>query len=307
MARPLKEGLEYFSHDINMSSDPKIMCLEAKHKLIGYAVYNKLLELIYASSNGELELFEELNFVVLSKKCGVSVKLFKNIVESCVKFKLFDENIYNSKKTLTSNGIRKRFTAVNNERERKRLWRLNHTKSDSKGENSSDLIDVDNLGTSKDIADISVNNSEDATSINTDESKVNKNKSKVNESKAYITNEESIPQLLTLEDLKEALNKASNKIGYLGYIFNLLHKSCPKEYLSSVYGRLGKISKDHNNDYYLILSAIYKTQDGIKLIQGNHLDYIEQTLKSNGHKNLKEVELNGQNYEWAKQPEETKL
>jgi len=290
MARPLKEGLEYFSHDINMSSDPKIMCLEAEHKIIGYGVYNKLLELIYASANGEIELTEEINFVVLSKKCGVSVKLFKNIVDSCVKFKLFDETFYKSQKVLTSNGIKKRFNAVNTERERKRQWKLKHDKTDIKGNNSSDVVDGDNSGTSKDIEDISLNNDVVVTAINTDESKVKEIESKVNESKAYITNGGQAPQMITLDDLKENLNKASNKIGYLGYIFNLLHKSCPKEYLDNTYGRLGKLVKDHNNDYYFVLSAIYKTQDGIQLIQGNHLDYIDQYLKNNknnGHKNIK--------------------
>lgn len=290
MARPLKDGLTYFSHDTDMSSDPKVMNLEAEQGIVGYAIYNKLLELIFSSTNGELDFSNKITFKVMAKRFGISQNKFEIILKSCITFKLFDETLYNSKKVLSSNGIKKRFSIVIDERERKRKWKAEHGKLDINDKNSSGDVDGDNSGISDDVDELF----RDSRQGSDDESTHRKGKeieSKVNikESKAYssITNDGS-RQVITLEDLKSSLQNAPNKIGYLGYAFQTLHKSCPKEFCDKAYGRLGKLSKDYNDDYYLILSAIYKTQDGMQLIQGNHLDYIEKYLKNtvngNGHK-----------------------
>lgn len=48
MARPIKEGLDYFPHDTDASTqDDKIETLEASYGNDGYATYFKLLERIY--------------------------------------------------------------------------------------------------------------------------------------------------------------------------------------------------------------------------------------------------------------------
>jgi hypothetical protein len=293
MARPLKDGLTYYSHYTDMSSDPKILCLEAKHGLQGYAVYNKLLEIIFSSSNGEIDFSQDITPSVLAKKFGISVKSFQNILNSCLIFKLFDDNLYKSQKVLSSNGIKKRFTSVIAERERKRNWKEKHDKSDTNDKNSSDVVDGDNSGTSKDIDTTRQGYSD----VVDGESTHRIGKDSIGEDRIgnniYIT-EGQAPQIVTLEDFKNNMEKASNKIGYLGYVFQLLHKSCPKEFTDNIYGRLGKLVKNHNDDYHLILSAIYKTQDGVTLIQGNHLDYIDKFLKNNknnGHKpEIKRIE-----------------
>jgi hypothetical protein len=49
MARPKKNNLEYFSHDNGMRNDRKIKALRAKFGLVGYAVYNMLLETLCES------------------------------------------------------------------------------------------------------------------------------------------------------------------------------------------------------------------------------------------------------------------
>lgn len=46
MARPIKNNLEYFSHDNSMRNDRKVKALRAKFGLIGYAVYSMLLEIL---------------------------------------------------------------------------------------------------------------------------------------------------------------------------------------------------------------------------------------------------------------------
>lgn len=139
MARPLKSGLDYFPHDTDMSDDQKILCLEAEHGLIGYAVFLKLLERIYKTSDGKLSLSSDTDIKVLSKRIGISSKKFMEILKSCVNFSLFDTDTYNSQKVITSSGINRRLSSAKQERERKRNWRLER-----------DIIDVDNAGISTD-------------------------------------------------------------------------------------------------------------------------------------------------------------
>lgn len=47
LARPRKTGLDYFSHDVDLSSDDKIEAMEGKYGPTGYAFYCKTLERIY--------------------------------------------------------------------------------------------------------------------------------------------------------------------------------------------------------------------------------------------------------------------
>lgn len=47
MARPRKVGLDYFSHDTDVSTDDKIEAMEVKYGPTGYALYFKCLERIY--------------------------------------------------------------------------------------------------------------------------------------------------------------------------------------------------------------------------------------------------------------------
>ena len=50
MARPQKEGLDYFSHDTYSESDEKIQAMIYLYGNEGYAFYYRLLEHIYRTA-----------------------------------------------------------------------------------------------------------------------------------------------------------------------------------------------------------------------------------------------------------------
>lgn len=112
MARPNKDGITYFNHDVSMSEDKKILKLEAKHGLTGYAIYNKLLEQIY--KDGGFNLKDEDDLLVYSDKWRLNPGLLSQIIDYCIKVGLFDDD------TLTSNAIRKKLGKIEEERKRKR-------------------------------------------------------------------------------------------------------------------------------------------------------------------------------------------
>jgi len=122
MGRPIKQGLDYFPHDTDASSDEKIESLRALYRNDGYAFYFIVLERIYRSNKGELNLSSNDEKKILAKKIGITLKKYETILKSCFKINLFDEKIFLKNGFLTSSGIRKRFLQIQTERARKRKY-----------------------------------------------------------------------------------------------------------------------------------------------------------------------------------------
>jgi len=124
MARPLKEGLDYFPLDCRM--DRKIEMLESIHGLEGFAVYIKLLQELYQTNLGEIKI-EEGKFStwkILGKRYGIQEESLKDIMDTLLELNLFDKkNIENG--ILTSDGVKKRLQSVDSirfkDRERKQV------------------------------------------------------------------------------------------------------------------------------------------------------------------------------------------
>ena len=112
MARPQKEGLDYFPLDVNMDQDDKIALIQAKHGLIGFSIIIKLLMKIY--DNSYFYQWTEKEQLLFSNRVNVDINTLKEVVCDCIKWGLFNENVYNNYSILTSKGIQKRyFEAVN--------------------------------------------------------------------------------------------------------------------------------------------------------------------------------------------------
>jgi len=105
MARPQKLGLDYFSLDISL--DDKVELMEAKCGLEGFAILIKLWQKIYA--NGYYIDWQEDNVILFSRKINVEVTLVNSVVEECLNREIFDFNLFDKHKILTSTGIQKRY------------------------------------------------------------------------------------------------------------------------------------------------------------------------------------------------------
>lgn len=118
MARPQKIGLDYFPVDVNF--DSKIQALELLHGNDGLIWALKLWQQAYQTDNGEVNidgLFGELH----AKNCRITTELHQKIMQSAIEVKLFYKT---PEGLLTSNGIKKRLSAVNSDR-RKAIQRKN--------------------------------------------------------------------------------------------------------------------------------------------------------------------------------------
>lgn len=112
MARPRKEGLEYFPHDVTLSTDKKVEALRILHGNDGYAFYCIILENIYQEPSFELNVSDAETIQILAKKIEVTPQKFNEMLKTSIKHGCFDRERFEKDGVLTSNGIKKRAEVV---------------------------------------------------------------------------------------------------------------------------------------------------------------------------------------------------
>lgn len=119
MARPRKEGLDYFPLDTIL--DYKWEAIEACHGLEGFAICIKLYQECYKYSSGEVDYSDVIRRITAEKRFGITEETFFEIINTAVNVELFDKNMWNDSKILTSSGIKKRIDMVSTERKNARI------------------------------------------------------------------------------------------------------------------------------------------------------------------------------------------
>jgi hypothetical protein len=108
MARPVKRGLDYFPLDTDTDNDSALAYIEAKHGIVGYAVYLKLLQRIYGEE-GYYMPWNDRERVLVAKRAGVDEAVMLAVVNDCVAEGLFDSRLLADFDVLTSRSIQERF------------------------------------------------------------------------------------------------------------------------------------------------------------------------------------------------------
>ena len=105
MARPLKDGVDYFPFDVAL--DEKFDLIEAEFGLTGFAVVVKLYQRVYARGY----YCEWTNEVALlfGKSIGLGGNAVSEIVSAAVKRGIFDKDKFDKYQILTSHGIQSRY------------------------------------------------------------------------------------------------------------------------------------------------------------------------------------------------------
>ncbi|MGH2201929.1 Lin1244/Lin1753 domain-containing protein [Enterococcus faecalis] len=108
MARPVKEGLDYFPLDVGIFEDEKIEAIAGEFGVKGELAVIKLLCAIY--KKGYFILWDELSQATLLKRLpGVSKEMLNQIVNRLVLWGFFDKELFDSVKVLTSENIQATF------------------------------------------------------------------------------------------------------------------------------------------------------------------------------------------------------
>lgn len=110
MARPRKQGIDYFPFDVDFFEDDKVALIEAEFGAKGVVVAIRLLCKIY-KTNGYYYQWGEDECLLLSRQLGDGFVpgLVKEILNGLVRRSFFDKGVFDSSGVLTSVGIQRRY------------------------------------------------------------------------------------------------------------------------------------------------------------------------------------------------------
>ena len=113
MARPIKDGVDYFPMDVHL--DTKFDLIEAEFGLTGFAVVVKLYQEVYGRGY-YCEWTSEVA-LLFGRKVGLGGNVVSEIVAASIRRGIFNRALYEKYRILTSAGIQKRyFEAVSRRR-----------------------------------------------------------------------------------------------------------------------------------------------------------------------------------------------
>lgn len=108
MARPQKQGLDYFPLDVDFFSDRKIKRLQAQFGTKGIAVYLYILCEIY-HGKGYYVAYDNDLVLAIADDVGISENATREIVNFLLSRHLLDEMLAQSEKVLSSKSVQRRF------------------------------------------------------------------------------------------------------------------------------------------------------------------------------------------------------
>src|SRR5690606_19248990 len=113
MARPAKQGLDYFPIDVDFYRSRKVRALIARHGVTAQALFITLLCRIY--EEGYYIKWDELELSVVSADINTPEATVSEIIASAIEFGLFDRELF-EQGILTSEKIQEQFLLSTNRR-----------------------------------------------------------------------------------------------------------------------------------------------------------------------------------------------
>ena len=194
MARPRKDGLDYFPLDVNFLSDLKIKKIIRAYGAQAVAVVMSVLTTIYRD-NGYFATYDDDLIFIIADELKLDDGYVKDVIEKLIEVDFLSKEQKEKNNILTSIGIQERYLKVCERRVKKKL----NATYDLINDSSNELPQTES--TSKESFCIQ---KPDSTGVNDDKSTQSKvNKSKVNESKEKVNKTTSSGEQTDLEKLLE--------------------------------------------------------------------------------------------------------
>ena len=120
MARPFKQGLDYFPMDVGFFEDDKIKFIGALYGSTGQAIAVRLLCKIYRDTGYYLKWDDDVA-LLFAQDCGRNVEWHdvNNVVRELVRRGFFSEDQFHSRAVLTSAAIQRRYAKICTDSKRK--------------------------------------------------------------------------------------------------------------------------------------------------------------------------------------------
>lgn len=115
MARPRKDGLDYFPVDVNILNDIKTKKLIRSYGTKTVAILIYLLSAIYRDNGYYLQYDDDLKFII-ADEFDFEESFVENVISKMVEVDFFSKEMFEQHKILTSEGIQKRFLKASERR-----------------------------------------------------------------------------------------------------------------------------------------------------------------------------------------------
>lgn len=264
MARKCKVGIEYFSHDVDMAQDKKIKIIKAKHGLIGYALFLRLLEEIYREEGYFVKIDEDFN-ILFSDDNNLDYNVYILMLNDYINKGLFDKEMYDKYNILTSKRIQENYIAATDRRKEVEFIE------------EYLLVDVSSMYSEKvnviiNCLNVDINPLND---IKSTQSKVNKKESKEKEKKNIYTTVYSYylsKDLIKHKALTDGMKKAIDKVMKDDYKLDT-------EYILKIIDRHEEKVKETKNDKFQVKKRSLHELFGQKKFDGKGMiyeDYLDE-------------------------------
>ena len=110
MANKQKEGLSFFPTEVSIFSDIKVRKLIKYRGNDGFVVYFYILTLIYR--DGYYLKFDNDLYFIISEATLCEESKVKDVLDYCFSIDLFNKELFDTQKIITSQGIQKRFYKI---------------------------------------------------------------------------------------------------------------------------------------------------------------------------------------------------
>ncbi len=130
MARPTRQGIDYFPYDVDLDQDDKLGMIIAEFRVKGELLFTKLCAWLYKTNGYYTEWDEDaqLRFLRRYDYCGFSVSFIQEVVPRLIKWGLFDKAVFDSFGILTSVRIQQTWLDATRKRKERiidqRIWLL---------------------------------------------------------------------------------------------------------------------------------------------------------------------------------------
>ena len=113
MARPQKEGVDYFPVDCQFSDSAKF--IGAEFGLIGYGCLVRMWQKIYGGK-GYYTKWDDDVALMFAQENKVGVNVVKEVISACIRRGIFDRDMFDRYGILTSEGIQERYAEATERR-----------------------------------------------------------------------------------------------------------------------------------------------------------------------------------------------
>lgn len=141
MARPTRQGIDYFPLDVEFDDKTEMFLIEKE--AVGLAILISIWQLIYKNEGYYIKYNNDLSLLI-KKRISVDINSINDCIKSAVNRNIFDKELFNKEGILTSRAIQKRFFEAAKRKKQVLVYR-NYLLIDINSYNNTVIVNINSV------------------------------------------------------------------------------------------------------------------------------------------------------------------